>query len=143
MNVVAARALASLPERERFGHLDHWIAPLLAAGADDVRGEIAAVDASIWEPVGTLPEYLRANLHPPALSYFDADARALSEGTEFEADLVIGAGATLAPGASLRRAVVWDGEDVGPEVHASDGVFAGGSFVRCLDDDPPAARADG
>jgi NDP-sugar pyrophosphorylase family protein len=143
VNVVSARALAELPERERFGHLDHWIAPLLAAGADDIRGEIAVADASIWEPVGTLPEYLQANLQPPSLSYFDPDARALREGVKFTADLVIGAGATLATGASLRRAVVWDGEHVGPEVHASDGVFAGGSFVRCLDADPHAARATG
>ena len=141
VNVVAARALATLPDRERFGHLDHWIGPLLAAGASDIRGEIAAPDASVWEPVGTLPEYLQANLHPPSLAYFDPDKRALREGAKFMADLVIGAGATLATGASLRRAVVWDGEHVGPEVHASDGVFAGGSFVCCLDDDPRASRS--
>jgi len=141
VNVVSARALASLPARERFGHFDDWIAPLLAAGARDIRGEIAPPDGSVWEPVGTLPEYLQVNLHPPALGYFDPDTRARREGTKFTADLVIGAGATLAPGASLRRAVIWDGEDVGPEVHASDGVFAGGSFVSCLGEDPHGRRA--
>jgi len=141
VNVVSARALGSLPARERFGHFDDWIAPLLAAGASDIRGEIASPERSVWEPVGTLPEYLQANLHPPSLGYLDPDARARREGTRFADDLVIGAGATLAPGASLRRAVVWDGEDVGPEVHASDGVFAGGRFVGCLVGDPDAARA--
>jgi NDP-sugar pyrophosphorylase family protein len=137
-NVVSARALDALPERERFGHLDDWIAPRLAAGARDVRGEVMEVTDGAWEPVGTLSEYLAVNLAPPRLSYFDPDARARREGTRFEPDLVIGAGATLESGASLRRVVVWDGERVPAGLHASDGVFAGGEFHPCVRPDGSA-----
>jgi NDP-sugar pyrophosphorylase family protein len=139
VNVVSARALDTLPVRERFGHLDDWIAPLLAAGATDIRGEVARAGECVWEPVGTPGEYLSVNLHPRSLGYFEADTRARSEGTRFERDLVIGAGATLGPGAQLRRAVVWDGETVPAEFRASDGVFAGGAFHPC----PVAAGAGG
>jgi mannose-1-phosphate guanylyltransferase len=130
-NVVSARALDSLPEREVFGHFDDWIVPRLAAGARDLRGEVTPVTEGVWEPVGTPSEYLSANLAPPALSYLDADAVARREGTRFEPDLVIGAGATLAAGASLRRAVVWDGEHVPAGLDAAEGVFAGGKFHPC------------
>jgi NDP-sugar pyrophosphorylase family protein len=133
VNVVSARALDTLPARERFGHLDDWIAPLLAAGAADIRGEVAAADQCLWEPVGTPSEYLSVNLHPTPVGYLEADTRARSEGTRLEPDLVIGAGATLGPGASLRRAVIWDGETVPPDLRASDGVFAGGAFHPCPD----------
>ncbi|MEE8475084.1 MAG: sugar phosphate nucleotidyltransferase [Myxococcota bacterium] len=131
VNVVAARAfdsLLDLPEAEAFGHLDDWIAPLLAGGASDIRGEF---DPCIWEPVGTPAEYLAANLKPIRLGYFDPEARARSEGTRFESELIIGAGAHLEPGARLTRAVVWDGETVPANLCASDGVFAGGSFHAC------------
>jgi NDP-sugar pyrophosphorylase family protein len=131
VNVVAARAFDELPEREVFGHLDDWIAPQLARGARDIRCVLQTPDACTWEPVGTPAEYLAVNLHPPALSYFDPDPRAVSEGSRFLPDLVLGAGASLAPGASLQRAVVWDGEHVPAEIRASDGIFAGGAFHPC------------
>lgn len=130
-NVVSARALDTLPDRDVFGHLDDWIAPLLAAGARDVRGVVTDVTQTTWEPMGTLAEYLGVNLAPPRLSYLDPDPIAQREGTRFSPELVIGAGATLGPGASLRRAVVWDGERVPAGLQASDGVFAGGSFHPC------------
>ena len=131
VNVVSAGALDSLPERKIFGHLDHWIAPRLAAGARDVHAELASPAACLWEPVGTPSEYLEANLRPLRLSYLDAEAVARRAGTRFEPGLVLGAGATLGAGASLRRAVVWDGEIVPPGLQAQDGVFAGGSFHAC------------
>ena len=131
VNAVAARAFDHLPERDVFGHLDHWIAPLLAAGARDIRALLLPPEACIWEPVGTPAEYLAVNLRPPRLACFDPDARARREGTQLEPDLVIGAGAAIAPGASLTRAVIWDGERVGADVHASGGVFAGGVFHAC------------
>jgi NDP-sugar pyrophosphorylase family protein len=131
VNVVSAGALGSLPERKIFGHLDHWIAPRLAAGARDVHAELAAPEACLWEPVGTPSEYLEANLRPLRFSYLDAEAIARRAGTRFEPGLVIGAGAKLGAGASLRRAVVWDREIVPPGLQAQDGVFAGGSFHAC------------
>ena len=142
VNVVSARALGDLPERRVFGHLDHWIAPRLASGARDVFAELARPDACLWEPVGTPSEYLGVNLRPLRLSYLDADAEARREGTRFSPELVLGAGATLGAGASLQRAVVWDGEVVPPGLQARGGVFAGGKFHPCASPaDPPRACA--
>jgi len=134
VNVVAARAFEQLPERDVFSHLDHWIAPMLANGARDIRGSVIPDTKCVWEPVGTPQEYLAANLNPPTFSYIDPDQRARLEGARIEAELVIGAGATLGPGASLSRAVVWDGEHVPAGTRASDGVFAGGAFHSCRPD---------
>jgi len=141
VNAVAARAFERLPEREVFSHLDDWIAPLLAEGANDIRAEVAPPEACVWEPVGTPAEYLAANLHPPSLSCFDPDALALREGARFEPGLVIGAGARLAAGASLQRAVVWDGERVSADVRGSDGVYAGGAFHPCSEPDAVAVSS--
>ncbi len=128
-NAVAPRAFDALPERECFSHLDDWLVPLLADGADDVRGELAAPGACRWQPVGTPAEYLAANLGPQPLSFLDVDAVARAAGTRFDGDLVIGAGATLGAGASLHRVVVWDGERVPAKLRAEDGIFAGGRFL--------------
>jgi NDP-sugar pyrophosphorylase family protein len=127
-NVVAARAFESLPEREIFSHFDGWIAPQLAAGAKDIRSELIASDAFVWEPVGTPAEYLAANLDPIQLSYQAAIADAQRAGARIDRDVVIGAGAELGPGVQLQRAVVWDGERVPDGLGASDGIFAGGVF---------------
>jgi mannose-1-phosphate guanylyltransferase len=127
-NVVAARAFDSLPEREIFSHFDGWIAPQIALGATDIRGEILASEDFVWEPVGTPAEYLAANLDPVQLSYHAAIADAQRAGARIEGDLVIGAGAELGPGVQLQRTVVWDGEHVPEGLDASDGVFAGGVF---------------
>lgn len=124
-NVVSARAFDALPNREVFSHFEGWIAPMLAGGARDVRG---VFDACTWEPVGTLEEYLTANLAAPRLSYLNVDARARELGVRLEPDCVIGAGATLGAGASLKRAVVWDGERVPAGINAEGGVFAAGAF---------------
>ena len=51
-NVISRRALATLPDREVFSHFDGWLAPLLAAGAQDIRGEF--LPPCVWDPVGTL-----------------------------------------------------------------------------------------
>lgn len=135
-NVVSSRAFDALPEEDVFGHLDGWVAPQLARGARDVRGIVASDADSVWEPVGTLAEYLAANLAPPQLSYLDADAVARAAGTRFAPGLVIGAGARLGRAARLENAVVWDGEDVPDGLTGHDGVFAGGAFHPC----PPDAE---
>jgi len=129
--VVRADALDGLPPRRSFGHLDDWLMPRLAAGASDVGALLLDASECVWEPVGTLGEYLAANLRPHVLRYLDADARARSEGVRIEADLVIGAGARIGREVRLERAVVWDGECVPDGFQGSDGVFAGGRFHRC------------
>ena len=139
--VMAARAFDTMPGREAFGHLDGWIAPLLQAGADDVRAELLGPAQCVWEPVGSPAEYLAANLHPPALSFLDPDARARAEGTRFAPGLVIGAGAEIGAGARLEDVVVWDGERVPAGLHARRGVFAGGRFHPCTDPDVEDAAA--
>ena len=130
VNLIAARAFDTLPERDVFVHLDDWLAPRLRAGADDVRAERLDARACTWVPVGTPAEYLSANLAPTAVGYLDADAVARGLGARLEPDLVIGAGAQLGAGVRLQRAVVWDGERVPAGLHASGGVFAGGAFHR-------------
>jgi NDP-sugar pyrophosphorylase family protein len=127
----AARAIDTLPEREVFNHLDDWMAPELAAGAGDLRGEVLAPDRLLWEPVGTPAEYLAANLRRPVVSYFDAAARARAIGVTLTPDVVIGAGAQIGAGVRLERAVVWDGERVPAGFAGADGVFAGGAFHAC------------
>ena len=124
-NVVSARALDALPDQSVFNHFEGWIAPRLASGARDVRGDFAPCT---WEPVGTMSEYLAANLTPPALSYLDVEAEARRRGVRLEPGLVIGAGATIEAGASLRDTVVWDREHVPAGTRAQRGVFAGGAF---------------
>ena len=110
--VVSARALDTLPPERVFGHLDGWLVPRLAAGARDVGGFLPPAGTGVWEPVGTLAEYLAVNLSPLELSYLDGDAAARRCGVALEGTLVIGAGARLGRGVKLERAVVWDGETV-------------------------------
>jgi hypothetical protein len=90
--------------------------------------------------VGTLAEYLDANLSPPTLSYLDPEARARELGVRFEDGSVIGAGATLGAGASLRRAVVWNGEHIPAGMRVEGGVFARGRFHPAAGPDPATAR---
>jgi NDP-sugar pyrophosphorylase family protein len=136
INVFSAAALETLPDRLAFNHLDDWLAPRLNEGAEDIGAEVLASEEGVWEPVGTLEEYLAVNLQPRALSFFDADARAKSEGARLMPDLVVGAGATLGRGARLHRAVVWDGEQVPAGFRGENGVFAGGAFHASGSADP-------
>jgi NDP-sugar pyrophosphorylase family protein len=134
VNVFAARAFDTLPERAAFNHLDDWLGPRAAAGARGIAGEVLGPEACTWEPVGTPAEYLAANLAPLRLSFLDAEARARAAGVRLLPDLVVGAGAELGPGARLARAVVWDGERVPAGFAAEGGVFAGGAFHPCPPD---------
>jgi len=135
----AARCFESLPERDgEFEDLRDWLAPLLERGARDIRAELLDPDAISWEPVGTMPEYLRVNLEPPAGSPAWSAPHPLAAGTALRPDLVIGRGARVEPGARIERAVIWEDEVVPADLDASDGVFAGGEFVPTTppDEDP-------
>lgn len=129
-NAFSPRAFDTFPDREVFSHLDDWLIPLLAAGSRDIRGEVRNPEECAWVPVGTPAEYLAANLEPWPVSYLDVTTAARKRGVRLQGDVVLGAGATLGAGASLKRVVVWDSEAVGDLV-ASDGVFAGGAFHPC------------
>jgi NDP-sugar pyrophosphorylase family protein len=129
--IFSARALDDLPERDAFEDLRDWLVPRLAAGARDVWAEVMAPATSRWTPVGRPAEYLRANLEPPWLSYLDLDGAARARGVQLGADLVLGAGAVVGPGARLERVVVWDGERVPGGSTLRGGVFARGRFHAC------------
>lgn len=131
-NLFSSRVLESLPDRPVFNHLDDWLAPLLKAGADDVRAVVLPPAECVWEPVGNLPEYLEANLRSLRLSYLDPEALARESGVRIEEDCVIGPGAAIGRGARLRRVVVWDGEQVPDGFRGEDGVYAGGAFHSCV-----------
>ena len=60
----------------KFGHLDDWLVPLLSAGARDIIGYVRDPATCSWIPVGTLAEYLAANLQSRPLSYLDVAATA-------------------------------------------------------------------
>ncbi len=135
VNLFSPALFDAMPERERFSHLDDWLVPLLRGGARDVAGVLTTPADSVWEPVGTLREYLEANLAPLPLPYWPGDGPAEDRGVRFDPDrqVVVGAGATLSPEASVQRIVIWDGEAV-PPLKCGDGVFAGGRFVEGRDD---------
>ncbi len=139
VNVLSARVFDDMPERDVFGHLDDWLAPLAAAGADDIRGELLDASEFTWEPVGTLGEYVSANFADIRVSQLDVSELATRMGTRANSDLVLGAGAELEPGAQLRRSVVWPGERVPAGLVGQDGVFAAGAFHRPQDEREPSA----
>ncbi len=130
VNVLSPGAFDSMPDRDVFNHLEDWWGPAARRG-EAVGGVLLEARECVWEPVGTLAEYLAVNLTPPRLAYFDADARARALGVQFSGELVIGAHAQVPQSARLSRAVVWDGEAVPEGFHAEEGVFAGGSFHSC------------
>jgi NDP-sugar pyrophosphorylase family protein len=142
-NLFSPDALDSLPDRRIFNHLDDWLAPLLTGGAADIRGVVFPPSDCVWEPVGTLAEYLHVNLRPPELSYLDPDALARGAGTRIEGDCVIGGGAVIGEGARLHRVVVWDGEEVPDGFEGKDGVYAGGAFHPCVAEPEVGGRALG
>ena len=127
----SARAFESLPRRDRFEDLRDWLAPLIAEGARDIRGQLLDACDCVWEPVGTPEEYLAANLRPPALSYVDPREVARLTGARREGDVVLGQGARLERGARLHRCVVWEGENVPASLRASEGVFADAGLIDC------------
>jgi len=129
--VISARALATLPDREVFNHLTEWIIPLLAEGADEIRGEVLGEGECTWEPVGTPIEYLEANLEFPRLSYAKPDELARETGVRCVGDVVVGPRASLGADTQLHRVVVWEDERVPAGLDARDGVFAGGRFIPC------------
>lgn len=125
--------LPALPDRAAFEDLSDWLAPALGAGDDRIRGHLLEPAEVVWEPVGTPAEYLAANLTPPALSYFPAP-EIVVEGTKLmgrSADVVLGEGAEVDPGARLERCVIWEGERVPANVRARGGVIAAGRFYAC------------
>jgi mannose-1-phosphate guanylyltransferase len=136
VNVLSASAFESMPERDVFNHLEDWWGPLAAKQPDAVGGMLLARDACRWEPVGTPGEYLDANFQPQRLRYFDADARARSQGARIDERVIASPGAEIGAGAELDRVVVWPGERVPANARASQAVFAAGRFVRCDEEAP-------
>lgn len=143
---VGVRAFApacfdTLPNRPgAFEDLRDWLAADLRADRHVVGAESASPDQLGWEPVGTPAEYLRANLEFDA-RFSLAHPHPLAEGTRLQPGLVVGRNATLPEGARLERAVVWEDENVPADLHASNGIFAGGRFIPVAPDETRGSDA--
>jgi NDP-sugar pyrophosphorylase family protein len=122
------------PDGAAFEDLGDWLAPKVARGERGIGGVVLSEADSVWEPVGTPEEYLKANLEPLSLSYA-ADLPRIPPHPAARTDLIVGEGARIAEPGLLRRCVVWAGESVGANVRGESGVFAGGEFLRCDDDE--------
>ena len=134
-------ALADWPlhagrEREVFEDLRDWLLPGIGPGPRSVGAELLDATTSVWEPVGTPPEYLRANLEPPRLPTLGGAAEAWQGEVDLlgeRRDVVASRKAIVPDDARLSRCVVWSGERVAPGLDAHDGVHAEGAFWSCLE----------
>lgn len=129
IRVVAARCLRDWPDVSQFEDLTDWLGPQLRAGSRDVRVDSIPAQQLLWQPVGTAEEYWAANFEPPALSYLNQLSGKTRARVQEGGQVIIGEGAHVDPNACLERVIVWQGERVGPDITARDGVFAGGRFV--------------
>ncbi len=136
VRIAASRAFDDWPGPGAFEDLRDWLGPLLRQGHRDIRTSTVETD-TVFEPVGTLEEYLSVNLRIPALSYRVALDRAhgadLATVVGPPRELVLGPGAEVPETADVRRAVVWAGERVVANARFRDGVLAGGRFHAIAD----------
>ncbi len=65
VRVFSREALERFPEVNVFEDVRDWMLPELTEGNDRIRGEIYSGATCTWEPVGTLDEYLHANMEAP------------------------------------------------------------------------------
>jgi NDP-sugar pyrophosphorylase family protein len=118
-----------------FEDLRDWLVPGIETRGERIGAEVVDADSSVWEPVGTLAEYLRVNLSPPSLPTLGGEAEhwggEIDIGGE-NGDVIVSRKAFVPADALLERCVVWDGERVPSGFHGHDGVFAGGAFRSCL-----------
>ncbi len=131
LSLLSASALDTLPEMEKFSHLEDWVKPMLQAGREDICAELFSEKNCFWEPVGTLEEYLSANFIRHKYSFIDVDHCARQDGVQLNIHSILGRGVTLNEGSCLRRVVVWDGEHLPDNYQAENGIFAGGDFYAC------------
>jgi len=126
---------SSVGRDQAFEDLRDWLAPRAEAGELTLGAEVVPASESVWEPAGTLDEYLRVNLSPPALPSLGGDALNWC-GDLLEDDRpggnVIARSATLPPDVDLTRCVVWDSERLPAGFRGRDGVYGGDKFHSCL-----------
>jgi NDP-sugar pyrophosphorylase family protein len=118
-----------------FEDLRDWLIPGIETRGERIGAEIIDSNASVWEPVGTLSEYLQVNLCPPDLPTLGGSAEHWGgeiDVTGENQDVIISQKAFVPEDALLERCVVWDGERVPSGFRGRDGVYAGGAFRSCL-----------
>ena len=122
---------------DEFEDLRDWLIPGIESRGERVGAEIVGADSSVWEPVGTPAELLRANLSPPSLPTLGGSAEHWDgeiDVTGEKGDVIVSRKAFVPANALLERCVVWDGERVPSGFHGRDGIFAGGALRSCLAD---------
>lgn len=134
VRIFSKRIFESWPKENVFEDLRDWLAPGIEHGSYRVAGAFADPDRSVWEPVGTLNEYLRMNLSPPYMPSLGGGPENWTGDVEVAgdaADVILGSQSQIGRNARLERAVVWAGESVPERFVAHDGVFAAGRFHDC------------
>ena len=140
---MSREAIAAIPDRKPLGLGESVFAPMAARGELRVHPhQGCAVD------VGTPERFLTASLdllngrepEPPipfpgriidvdgGRAYVGPDARA--EESSLGPGSIVLAGATVAPGAALRRCIVWPGEGVPPNADLADLIWFEGAPLR-------------
>ena len=136
VQVINPAALSLIPEGVFYSIIDCY-ADLLKGG-----GIIQAlvVSGHFWTDMGTPADYLQ--LHEDILlkgrmpgffpergasPFYLAKDVVLGSGVSFHDWVAVGHGATIGEGASLTRAVVWDGARVAPGVIVTDSIITGGN----------------
>jgi mannose-1-phosphate guanylyltransferase len=138
VHVISPRAFADLPEQGCIVQSCYrrWVD----------RGErvAAMVEESPWRDLGTLEQYLEANV---AAASAARDPRgvvarcATVEGALLDR-CVVGAGAVVRPGARLSRVVVWEGATVAESLSGAVVTASQVVPVRAIAAEPPSSASD-
>ncbi len=123
------------PAEKVFEDLRDWLIPGIEQRGERVGTEIVDAADSVWEPIGTLAEVLRANLSPPSLPTLGGSSEHWAGEIDIageHGDVIVSRKAFVPADALLERCVVWDGERVPDGFQGHDGIFAGGAFRSCL-----------
>ena len=121
-------------EEFAFEDLRDWLVPGIEKRGLEVGAEILEPESTVWEPVGTPTEYLRANLFPPNLPTLGGAVENWTGAVEIRGrnhDVIVSKNARLPEDASLEQCVVWDGEEVPAHFEGHCGIYAGGNFIHC------------
>jgi NDP-sugar pyrophosphorylase family protein len=120
-----------------FEDLRDWLIPGIETRGLRVGAEVLDGRFTVWEPVGTPTEYLEVNLAPPDLPTLGGSVDNWTGSVDIRGDnhdVIVSQDAEIPIDAELDRCVVWDGEKVPSGFRGHFGIYAGGEFHPCSDD---------